>query len=289
MNLKTKIIIISLIWISIFLFLFFVFSGRIVLPQYFYLKGFRLHYYGLFIGLAVGSAIFFARQRFRSYLNENDFENATLFIVILGFLSARLYHVVSQYYLYTADPSSVFKIWNGGLSIYGALGGGFLAIVLLKKYFKPVKQISLLKILDLCVPAVLLGQIIGRFGNLFNYEAYGTPTNLLWKMYVPEEFRVERFLGMSFYHPVFLYEVTFNFIFLTILILVERKKPKHGYLFFLYLIMYNSIRIFLEFLRIDSVIWSGFRVNAVISAIIVSVSLYIVFIYYGKSNKTINP
>ncbi len=288
MRIKTKIIIGSFLWIPILISLFFVFNGKIILPQFFYFKGVRIHFYGLFMGSAVGSAIFLARQRFKKYLSENEFENATLFIVFSGFLCARLYHVISQYDLYVREPLNAFKIWNGGLSIYGALAGGLMAIVILKKYYSPIKRLNFREILDLCVPAVLLGQVVGRFGNLFNYEAYGIPTNLPWKMYVPEEFRVEKYLGQSFYHPVFLYEALLNFIFLLILLFLERKQTKHGYLFFLYLLMYNSIRIFLEFLRVDSVIRYGFRVNALISAIIVIVSVYIVHTYYGKSNKTLN-
>jgi phosphatidylglycerol:prolipoprotein diacylglycerol transferase len=171
----------------------------------------------------------------------------------------------------------------------------------------------------------LLGQIIGRFGNFFNYEAFGYPTNLPWKMFVPESFRPEEFLQNSFFHPWFLYEILAN-LFILFLILrfdklgrsdflaAELDPPTAGLkqsslqkstrptfqkfregilktlfnnLFFTYLLLYNAVRACLEFLRIDSTFIGSFRLNFLVSVSLVLVCLVILFKNsFGQTHKT---
>ena len=172
-----------------------------------------------------------------------------------------MYHVLSSFPYYWIHPLDSFKVWNGGLSIYGAVLGGIVTLWVLKKFITP--NSSLLIILDWLVPSVVLGQIIGRFGNLFNYEAFGYPTNLPWKMFVPLGFRPEAYLSFSYFHPWFLYEALGNGIVLLLLLKIS-KKARPGQVALLYILLYNSIRFCLEFLRIDSTFIGIFRLNAIV-------------------------
>jgi phosphatidylglycerol:prolipoprotein diacylglycerol transferase len=145
------------------------------------------------------------------------------------------------------------------------------------------KQSSILNLLDWLTPSVILGQIIGRFGNLFNYEAFGYPTNLPWKMFVPQMFRPLQYASSTFFHPWFLYEVLGNLITLFLLLKIlplKYKKSSPGFIVFFYLLLYNSLRFVLEFLRIDSTFIGWVRLNAAVSLLLVFVSL--AGLYYVK-------
>lgn len=151
------------------------------------------------------------------------------------------------------------------------------------------EQFSILSLLDWGILPFVLGQIIGRFGNLFNYEAFGYPTNLPWHMFVPAQFRPQG-LGLStFYHPLFLYEAIGNVIILFFLLWVERRRslPIHrpnqpinarttltpGAIFFTYLFLYNTLRFFIELLRTDSTWIHGVRLNSITSGILAIVAI----------------
>lgn len=137
-------------------------------------------------------------------------------------------------------------------------------------------------ILDWLAPSVVLGQIIGRFGNLFNYEAFGYPTNLPWKMFVPKNFRPVLFQNENFFHPWFLYEILGNLIILFLLFKVISKKYKNsspGYIVFFYLLLYNSLRFCLEFLRVDSTFIDSFRLNALVSLALVIIGGLCLIVY----------
>ena len=254
----------------LFLFIFFiskVFLGNLILPQSFSLGGLTVRFYGLILALAVGAAYLFAVKRSSKYsISESQAENIIFVVLISGFVGARLYHVFSSLGYYFQNFIEIFQVWHGGLSIYGAVLGSLFGLVLFVK--------SLSTVLNWLTPSLLLGQIIGRFGNFFNYEAFGYPTNLPWKMFVPETFRPENFLQSSFFHPWFLYEVLFNLLILFIVLKLE-KRVNFKSLFFTYFLLYNAVRLCLEFLRIDSTFIGSFRLNFVVSLILAIGSLII--------------
>lgn len=257
MILTTKRVAIPLGVLILAYFLSQVFSGRIILPQFFSLGPLVIHYYGIIIALAAGAGFYLAIKRSLTYkLERQQAENILFWTIIGGFIGARLYHVLSSADFYWQHPSEILKVWNGGLSIYGAVIGGIIAATLVSRV--------ILDTLDWLAPSVILGQIIGRLGNLFNYEAYGYPTNLPWKMFVPTNFRPENFQSHNFFHPWFLYEALGNAIILIFLLKFFKPKAK-GEVVFLYLLLYNSLRFCLEFLRIDSTFIYGFRLNAAVS------------------------
>lgn len=261
-------------------------SDRFILPQIIGWDGFGVRVYGVVLAFAVYLSYFVAQKRFVALSYGREWlDGLFLYLVGFGFVFARIYHVISEFDLYRQNIVSVFYVWNGGLGIYGAVIGGILGLVLFLIRRGEFSFDKLLKVLDLLFPALLVGQIVGRFGNLFNYELYGYPTSSVFGLYVPDKFRELEFLSFERFHPLFLYEAVFNLLLLCLLLLLEKKnKLLGGSLFFLAILGYNSVRFFLEFLRIDSVLYSGFRLNAIVSLCFVLVSVLIV-LYKNNAGK----
>lgn len=254
-------------------FLSLVFSGQIILPQSFKLGPLTIHYYGLTMAMAVGAGFYLAIKRSERFgLSNSQAEDLLFWLIIFGFVGARLYHVFSSFGYYYSHPLDMFKVWNGGLSIYGALLGGLVVLWVYKKLL--ATHYSLLALLDWLTPSIIVGQIIGRFGNLFNYEAFGYPTNLPWKMFVPLNFRPTGLEAYQFFHPFFLYEAIGSLaIFCVIKYMVEPKVGRPaGRLFITYVLLYNSVRFSLEFLRIDSTFLGPLRLNAIASFVLAAVA-----------------
>ncbi len=252
-------------------FLHYVFSGQIILPQTLSLGPFTIRYYGIIMALAVASGFYLAVKRSESFgIGIKQPEDILFWIILGGFLGARAYHVLSSFAYYQHNLIDIFKVWHGGLSIYGAVLGGAVAVFLLATSYK----LSATRLLNWLTPSVILGQIIGRFGNLFNYEAFGYPTHLPWKMFVPVEFKPSEYQAYNFFHPWFLYEqIGLLLIFFFLKWFENQKKDKASAvaqalrtnLFLYYLLLYNILRFALEFIRIDSVFLYGVRQNAVVS------------------------
>ncbi len=268
----------------LFIFLIFVispvFSGHIILPQYFSIGPLVIHYYGIVMALAVACAFFVAIKRSPKYgIDPKHGEDLIFWLIIVGFIGARIYHVITHFAYYISYPADILKVWNGGLSIFGAILGGILVLLFLCRTYN-LKPKTLL---DWLTPSIILGQIIGRFANLFNYEAFGYPTSLPWKMFVPPQFRPEQYQQFSFFHPFFLYEALGNAIMLVVLLkIVKFKSP--GSLFFSYLLLYNTLRFVLEFTRTDSTIIFGLRLNAYVGLLIAccSAAALVYINRYGK-------
>lgn len=297
------------------IFLAYVFSGRLILPQAFSLGPFTVHYYGVIMALAVAGGFYLAIKRTTQYgLEAKQAEDVLFWLVIGGFVGARLYHVFSSIGYYSTHPIDILKVWNGGLSIYGAVIGGLITLLVLKRIFD--FKFLILNLLDWLTPSLIVGQIIGRFGNLFNYEAFGYPTNLPWKMFVPQQFRPPQYVYSNFFHPFFLYELLGNAIILFLISYFERSRTRRlqsenqtlwlsvrdfaaqqklsgrkilasgGSLFFLYLLLYNALRFGLEFLRIDSTFIGNFRLNAMASLLLCLIAGSALFYLSKQDAKT---
>jgi phosphatidylglycerol:prolipoprotein diacylglycerol transferase len=278
----------SVVIVGIFLiyFLKLVFSGELPLSQAFKIGSLTIHYYGLILAAALYGGYlcsqYFARKE---SVGDAILDQLLPFLFVFGLLGARVYHILSSLGYYQQNPQAIVQVWNGGLSIYGMLFGGLIGLAVFIVYKKP--SLSFWKILDLLVPGVLVGQIIGRFGNLFNYELFGYPTSLPWKMFVPGIFRPELFAGNSYFHPLFLYESLLLGLTLAVLAILWKKRIvarwPSGSLFLTYVLLYNTVRFFLEFLRIDSVFIGTFRQNALVSLGLIIVALGILM--YRKHAK----
>lgn len=250
-----------------------VFSGNLILPQFFRLGSFVFRYYGIIMAIAVLAGWFLAKKRASKYgINGQIADDIIFWTVLGGFLGARVYHIFSSFEFYLKHPINVFKIWQGGLSIFGAILGGVIMLFIFKKIF--VKNLKLSAVLDWLAPSVVLGQIIGRFGNFFNYEAFGYPTNLFWKMFVPESFRPVHFFNFNYFHPWFLYEILGNCLIFFLLVKLE-KKQSHISLFWVYLLCYNLLRFSLEFLRIDSIYLATLRLNTITTFSLVFLAIFV--------------
>jgi phosphatidylglycerol---prolipoprotein diacylglyceryl transferase len=193
-------------------------------------------------------------------------------------IGARLWHIftpppssiaqgfTTQYYL--THPLDALAIWKGGLGIPGTIIGGLIALYL---YVRNNKAISFFEWTDIAAPSLALGQAIGRWGNFFNQELYGAPTNLPWKIYIDPAHRLSGFENTSYYHPLFAYESILNLANMLFLLWVSRQysdKLKRGDVFNLYLIIYPVIRFFLDFLRLDASRVFSININQTLMAVV---------------------
>lgn len=260
---------------------YLIFQGKLIAPQAFHIGSFPIRHYGIILALAVFAAYTLAIKRSFFYQVPRDkAEDIIFWVIVGGFIGARVYHVLSNLPYYLQNPADIIMIWHGGLSVIGSLVGGLIAAYLKSRYLKAPQFIRLL---DWLAPSMVLGQIIGRFADLFNYELFGYPTNLPWKMFVPIDFRPVAYMNAAYFHPLFLYEALGNVVILFWLL----KKSGHwsqqkGRVFLTYLMMYGSLRFFLEFLRIDSVFIGDLRLNAIMSMVFILAGF--IGLYLKKAN-----
>jgi phosphatidylglycerol:prolipoprotein diacylglycerol transferase len=177
---------------------------------------------------------------------------------VAGLAGARAWEVAFNWDYYGRHLDKIIAVWEGGLAIHGGILVGFLVgIALALRWRVPV-----LPSLDVAAPSVVLGQAIGRWGNFFNEEAYGRPTDLPWKLYISPDHRVPPYENAEFFHPAFLYESLWDLAVFGALALWVR--PRHrgqpGAVFFWYLGLYSLGRFAIEGLRIDSFWLGGWRV-----------------------------
>src|SRR5918997_5032829 len=240
-------------------------------PVIFEAGPFALRYYGLFIALGIAAATWLTGRELARKGYDNALALDSLFFVVpLGFIGARVYHVATDYGLYADDPiPDVFAVWNGGLGIYGAVAGGFLGVLLFGWY----RRISPLAFADAAAPGLILAQAIGRWGNYFNQELFGRPSGLPWAIRISPENRPEGFADAATFHPTFLYESIWNALVFLVLLWVARRfagRLKDGDVFLLYVSLYSTGRFFMELLRIDPAFLIGgtIRGNLLVAAVL---------------------
>jgi phosphatidylglycerol---prolipoprotein diacylglyceryl transferase len=241
----------------------------------------HLYWYGLFMVLAVLSALGIAIYLAKFYnIKLETMVDLALYLIIGGLLGGRLYHVLLELPYYLASPTAIFKIWQGGLAIHGALIGGLLALFFFTKRHRAT--LNFLPFLAIVVTALPLGQAIGRWGNYFNQELFGLPTNLPWGIPISPANRPWPYLDSAYFHPAFLYESLGNLIIFILLIglqFLSIKKNRLNNRFYLllfsvYLIFYSVLRFFMEFLRIDSTpLFLGWRWPQLVSLFIILLCL----------------
>ena len=188
-----------------------------------------------------------------------------------------------QWDYYRQHPAQIVAIWQGGIAIHGAILGGMLAALI----FSRLRQVSFWQLADLVAPSLILGQTIGRWGNFFNSEAFGRPTDVPWKLFIPEAQRPQGYANKAYYHPTFLYESLWNLgVFSLLLFLFWRyPKAKKGTLFWVYAITYSAGRFWIEGLRTDSLMLGPLRIAQVVSLFaIVTGVIALAWLYYLKHN-----
>lgn len=224
-----------------------------------------VHAYGLLLAIGVLVAAWIAERRWIARGGDaKTFNDMAVWIVIGGVVGARIYHVISDYDLFTDDWLRVFQIWKGGLSIWGVIAGGAIAVIIMTR----IKHVGTLVLMDCIAPGLLAAQAIGRWGNYFNQELFGGPTDLPWGLEISPGKRPPGYLDVSTFHPTFLYESLYCLFLLGLLLAVERRfRLRKGEAFAFYLATYTFGRFFFENLRIDPAHEiAGLRLNAWVSA-----------------------
>jgi phosphatidylglycerol---prolipoprotein diacylglyceryl transferase len=236
-------------------------------------------WYGLLIASAVLIGLALSQRLAKARQLSPDLVGDLLVWLIVGSIpGARLYYVLFQWSYYGQHPDQILAIWKGGIAIHGALIGGTLAAIL----FSRIKKCSFWRLADVVAPSLILGQAIGRWGNFFNSEAFGSPTDLPWKLLIPEGRRPTGFESVAYYHPTFLYESLWNLMVFGILmtLFVRFPKLKRGTLFLVYAIAYSIGRFWIEALRTDSLMIGPLKMAQMVSlAGIVFGSVGLIWLY----------
>ena len=241
-----------------------------------------IRWYGLLIASAVflglGLASVLAKRR---AINPDLMGDLVVWLIVGAIPMARLYYVAFRWEFYRDNLQEVVAIWNGGIAIHGAIIGGTIATLL----FARLNAIPFWKLADILAPCTVMGQAIGRWGNFFNSEAFGVPTDLPWRLYIPLERRPPELRAFETFHPTFLYESLWNVGVLALLLAIffRRPKAKPGTLICVYAIAYSLGRFWIEGLRIDSLYLGPLRIAQVISLVLIGLgALGFVWLYVLK-------
>ena len=241
---------------------------------------FPIYWYGICIILAFGACVGLAMKQARKFsLTSDHVIDFSLVIIPASLIGARLYYVAFSWKTFAADPKSIFDIRSGGLAVLGGVLMSFLAIFIMTK----IRKMNSANVFDFLIVYIPLGQAIGRWGNFFNQEAFGTNTNLPWGMISAETTAYLKMYNPSLnpnlpVHPTFLYE-SLATILIFVILLIVRKRSKLPYATVaMYFILYGIARFFIEGLRTDSLYIgdTGLRSSQVLSAVLVVVGFGII-------------
>ena len=274
----------------------------------------NIRWYGFLISLSVLIGLLISRNLAKTRNIDPEYINEILpSLILFSIIGARTYYVIFEWRLFSGNNfftllelfnksiqiPSFLAIWEGGIAVHGGLIGGLLSIII----FCKSKKINLKIFIDILMPSIILGQSIGRWGNFFNNEAFGVPTNLPWKLFIPMQNRPIEFINYEYFHPTFLYESLWNFLIFIILIIIFNKQNKTnfvrpGFISCLYLIFYSFGRFWIEALRTDPLCIGalppfcegGIRMAQFISIFLFSTGLIGIFFlrlrsYKGKNKK----
>ena len=224
--------------------------------------GINVHWYAILIVASIILALLLCKKQDGKYgIKYEDILDLSIILIPIAFICARLYYVIFNIKNYT-NIIDIINIKDGGLAIYGGIIGGIItAYIFCKK-----RNIRILDLLDYVVAFLALGQAIGRWGNFINVEAYGTVTNVPWKM------GIQTNAGIEYVHPTFLYESISTLVIFIILMKMSKNRKYSGQITCYYLIMYSFIRTIIEGIRVDSLMLGNLRISQVVSII-----LFIVF------------
>ncbi|MBQ9762257.1 MAG: prolipoprotein diacylglyceryl transferase [Oscillospiraceae bacterium] len=235
---------------------------------------FEIHWYGLLIAVGLMLAVTYGCKRCKTFgLQEDDLLDGVLCIVPFAIVCARLYYCIFEWGAYKNNLLDVFKVWEGGLAIYGGVIGAAIGIIVYARVKKD--KVNLFAVLDITSIGFLIGQVIGRWGNFFNREAFGALTDSFLRMGLLNEST-----GLvEYHHPTFLYESAWNFCGFWLLHLLVKHRKYDGQIALCYVAWYGLGRAFIEGLRTDSLWWGPFRVSQMLAALscVVAVSLLIYF------------
>ncbi len=238
----------------------------------------NIYWYSIFIliGVLIGSLIVYLEAK-KQKLDKEQLVNLVFYTLIFSFLGARLYYVIFNLDYYSSHVIEILYIWNGGLAIHG----GIVAACIFLFYYTKKNHINTLKLLDILVLGLIIGQVIGRWGNFFNGEAYGpiVTEEFLKNQYLPSFIIDGMYINGNYHMPTFLYESLWNLIgFFLLLLICKFAKIKTGQLTGFYLMWYSVIRFIIEGFRTDSLMLGPLKMAQIVSIILFCIGLYLFFI-----------
>lgn len=249
--------------------------------------GLEIRWYGLIITCGIVLAFLYAHLRSKQDgVSFDDLTDIALYTVIFAIIGARAYYVLTSLDKYDSF-SEMIAIWNGGLAIYGGLIAGTITVFVCCR----IKKLSFYKLGDAVVPGVMIGQILGRWGNFFNGEAYGgivsedSPLYFIRMGLYPHDL-VDSYGRMAYVHPTFLYESLWNLLGFILINLVYKKKKFDGQIILMYFTWYGFGRMFIEGLRTDSLYIGVFRISQVVGFICAVVGGALLIYFLAKARRS---
>jgi phosphatidylglycerol---prolipoprotein diacylglyceryl transferase len=261
------------------------------MPEGFDLGPLPIRFYGIILMVGAVSGVFLAvkEAKRREYDSEIVWD-LFIYLLIGGIIGARIWHILTpspstgittSWYL--SHPLDALAVWKGGLGIPGAIIGGLITLF----FYARKMEIDFAEWTDIAAPGLALGQAIGRWGNFFNQELYGAPTNLPWKIFIDSNHRLTNYLDVEYYHPLFLYESIWNLMNMFLLLWISRRfaeSLKNGDIFLIYLIVYPVGRFLLDFLRLDASMVGGININQTIMAFVAVFACGTLYLRHRKVN-----
>lgn len=243
-----------------------------------------IHIYSIMILIAVFVAYKIISFEGRKWNIPSDFIlNLLILVLVFGIFGARFYYVIFNWDYYSQNTMEIFQVWKGGLAIHGGIIAGLIVTILYAWKYK----VNILRLLDIMVLGLIIGQAIGRWGNFFNGEAYGPITTLetLQNYHVPDFIINGMFINGVYHVPTFLMESLWCILgFIILLIIKNRKYNKIGQVMSVYLIWYGTGRFFIEGLRTDSLMLFDFKIAQIISIIMIILGI-IIYLIRNKGSK----
>lgn len=254
------------------------------------LGGLAIHWYGIIIAAAVAiSFVITVPEAKKQAFNFDYFIDLLIWAIPLAIVSARIYYVAFEWSYYRVHPNDIFKIWEGGIAIYGALIGAIVTALI----FTRLKKIFFWQVVDIAAPALIIAQAIGRWGNFMNQEAYGEAVSrsFLEGLHLPAFIINQMNIDGVYHQPTFLYESLWNVVGFVVLLFIRRLLPlKQGEVFLSYVIWYSFGRFFIEGMRTDSLMVGMLGVDIRVSqllALILVVGCLGLWVYRRLTNKTL--
>jgi phosphatidylglycerol---prolipoprotein diacylglyceryl transferase len=249
-------------------------------PVAFYVFGFSIRWYGIFIGTGMALAIMLAKytSKYRD-INYDSLLDVVLICLPIGIIGARLYYVAFDFSNYKNNLIDILNIRGGGLAIHGGILFALVSAFIISKR----KKMNFFKMADVAAPTIIIAQAIGRWGNFFNSEAHGGAVSYDFIKNFPYFIQQGMHIEGIYYHPTFLYESLWDFAVFLILMIILRKAKKVGMVFFTYMGLYSIGRFFIEGLRTDSLMFGPIRIAQLVS--LSGIVIWMAFLILSKYKK----